>query len=264
MTLADAVIDVDLNVPGVRAFVTTRRGGVSTGPWSGGDGTGGLNLGLGSGDAPEAVRRNRDRIGTLLPAPPSWLQQVHGTRVVDAEAASTPVEADASTSVTPGTVCAVLIADCMPVLLASCDGRGVAAAHAGWRGLAGGIVQNTARALRARLGRPEAELVAYLGPAIGPAAFEVGPEVLEAMQARLPDAARAFTAAAPGKHRADLFALGKMALTQAGVTVVLGGGDCTYTDGARFYSFRRDRVTGRQAALIWLDLARRDAERRRV
>lgn len=264
MTLTGEVIEVDLHVPRVRALVTTRRGGCSTGAWAAADGSGGLNLGLGSGDAPEAVGLNRARLATLLPAAPAWLRQVHGTQVVEAEAGTSPVEADASTSVTPGTVCAVLSADCMPVLLASRDGRGVGAAHAGWRGLAGGIIQNTAHALRARLGQPGAELVAFLGPAIGPAAFEVGPEVLEAMLVRLPDAARAFVPANQGKYRADLFALGRMALAQAGVLFVYGGGDCTFTDPARFYSFRRDRVTGRQGAFIWIDGAPRGAEPQRV
>lgn len=255
MTLAREVIEVQMQVPGVRALVTTRRGGCSTGPWAAADGSGGLNLGLGSGDALENVQRNRDRLAVLLPASPAWLSQVHGTRVVEAEAGATVIEADASTSITPGAVCAVLMADCLPVLIASRNGHGVGAAHAGWRGLAGGVIQNTVQTLRARLENPESELVAYLGPAIGPDAFEVGPEVLDAMRARLPDAARAFTPSGEGKYRADLFALARMALAQVGVVSVSGGVDCTYTDRVRFYSFRRDRVTGRQAAFIWIDPA---------
>jgi YfiH family protein len=252
MTLVQNVIAVDLAVPGVCALVTTRRGGFSTGPWSAADGSGGLNLGLGSGDHAETVQRNRAALHALLPRPAAWLRQVHGTTVVEAEAVAAGAEADASTSLTPGVVCAVLVADCLPVLIASRDGRGVAAVHAGWRGLAGGVIQNAVQALRARLGEPEAELVAYLGPAIGPSAFEVGPEVLEKMEQRMPDAARAFVAAGSGKHHADLFTLGRIALAQVGVSQVTGGGDCTVADPARFYSYRRDRVTGRLAALIWI------------
>jgi hypothetical protein len=256
MSLANHVINVDLQCPGVRGFVTTRRGGVSTGPWAAANGAGGLNLGLGSGDAPEHVRLNRKRLSALLPSEPVWLRQVHGARVVDAESAAADAEADALTSMTPATVCAVLIADCMPVLLASRDGRGVAAAHAGWRGLAKGVIQRTVEALRGRLGHRDAELLAYLGPAIGPASFEVGPEILEAMQAQLPDAHRAFVQARPGKYRANLFELGRMALAQVGVQSVTGGDMCTFSDPERFYSFRRNRVTGRQAALVWIDLPR--------
>ncbi len=257
---APQVIDVDLSVPGVRALVTTRRGGYSTGVWAAADGSGGLNLGLGSGETADTVKRNRALLGAMLPSAPAWLRQVHGTNVIDAEAGAAPSEADASTSITPGAVCAVLIADCMPVLVASRDGRGVGAAHAGWRGLAGGVIQNMVEALRRRLGRPDADLVAYLGPAIGPRSFEVGPEVLEVMQSRLPDAARAFAPAAGGKFLADLFLLGKMALAQVGVHAVSGGGDCTYRDAERFYSFRRDRVTGRQAACIWIEGSHRGDE----
>jgi YfiH family protein len=141
----------------------------------------------------------------------------------------------------------------MPVLIASADGRGVGAAHAGWRGLAGGVIQSTVRALRDRLRHPDAKLFAYLGPAIGPAHFEVGREVLDAMRARLPDATAAFVDLGTGKYRADLFQLGKQALDQVGVTVIGGGTDCTFSEPARFFSYRRDRVTGRHAALVWID-----------
>lgn len=235
---------------GVAALVTTRAGGVSQGPWGAGDGTGGLNLGEGS-DAPAAVAANRARLRAVLPAEPRWLRQVHGTTVVDAASAPAGAIGDAAFATVPGVVCAVLVADCLPVLLADARGRGVAAAHAGWRGLAGGVIQDTVAALRAALGDPAAPLLAYLGPAIGPARFEVGPEVLQAMQDRLPDAAQAFLAHAPGKYRADLYALARQALGQAGVTHVHGGGFCTLGDPDRFYSFRRGSPTGRQAALIW-------------
>jgi hypothetical protein len=253
MNLRRSVIEADLPVDGVQGFVTTRAGGASDGPWGALDGAGGLNLGLGSGDAPETVLANRRRIEGLLPQTPRWLRQVHGATVVDAESIDDDaVEADASTSITPGVVCAVLTADCLPVLLASRDGGGVAGAHAGWRGLAGGVIQNTVQRLRQRLFDPAAALVAYLGPAIGPAHFEVGPEVLAAMRAQLPDAAAAFVALDNGKYRADLFKLARMALAQVGVDAVRGGVDCTFSDPVRFYSFRRDRVTGRHAAVVWI------------
>jgi YfiH family protein len=256
MSLLDHMLQPRLPIAGVESLVTTRTGGASTGAWGALDGSDGLNLGLGSGEAHDVVLANRERLNQLLPQAPRWLRQVHGSTVVEAESLDSLVEADASTSITPGVVCAVLIADCMPVLVASRDGRGVGAAHAGWRGLAAGVIQNTVRALRARLGDPQAPLVAYLGPAIGPAHFEVGGEVLDAMLAQLADARSAFVASGAGKYRADLFALGRMALAQIGVKVVGGGTDCTYSDPARFYSYRRDRVTGRHAALIWISRAR--------
>lgn len=236
----------------VRALITTRCGGVSQGPWGALNGAeGGMNLGRGSGEAAEIVDANRARLRGLLPQPPRWLHQVHGATVIDAaQASAESPRADAS--ITDGsTVCAVMVADCMPVLLASTCGRVVGVAHAGWRGLAAGVIQNTVAAMRAR--QPDAELIAYLGPAIGPSAFEVGGEVLDAMRARLPQADAAFKAAqSPGKYLADLFMLGRQALAQVGVTLVCGGGDCTFSDPQRFYSYRRDRVTGRHVALIWI------------
>jgi YfiH family protein len=237
----------------VQALITTRAGGHSQGPW-GAPGGGGMNLGAGSDD-PLAVARNRARLRALLPAEPCWLEQVHGAVVVDAAAlAGAPQRphADAAFTTAGGVVCCVLTADCLPVLLADAAGRGVAAAHAGWRGLAGGVIQNTVAALRHGLGEPDAQILAYLGPAIGPDHFVVGPEVLEAMQQRLPAAEQAFVPHGPGKYRADLFALAVQALAQAGVAGVYGGGLCTVGDAARFYSFRRESPTGRQAALIWL------------
>jgi YfiH family protein len=155
---------------------------------------------------------------------------------------------------TPGVVAAVLVADCLPVLLADVDGRCVGVAHAGWRGVAQGVIQATVRALRAELRDGDAELIAYLGPAIGPAHFEVGPDVLAAIGATLHGAAAAFRPRGD-KYMADLFALARLALGQAGVTRVHGGADCTFSAPDRFYSFRRDRVTGRHAALVWIDPA---------
>lgn len=244
----------------VRSVITTRAGGVSAGPYGAPpNGAGGMNLGFGSGDAPDAVRANRERLRKVLPAVPRWLKQVHGATVVTADDVTEPIEADAAVTATPGVVAVVMIADCMPVLLADAQGRCIGAAHAGWRGLAAGVIQATAAAMRSRLGDPEAELIAYLGPAIGPAHFEVGPEVLDAMRVTLPDAAAGFTRHGE-KFLADLFVLGRQALAQAGVGSVHGSLDCTYSDPARFYSFRRDRVTGRHAALLWLEQNRIGAD----
>jgi polyphenol oxidase len=153
-------------------------------------------------------------------------------------------------------VAVAMVADCMPVLFSDERGRCVGVAHAGWRGLAAGILQATARAMRARLSDPDARLLAYLGPALGPDHFEVGSDVLEAMTAGLTGAEAAFVAAGAGKYRADLFTLGRMALAEVRIDAVFGGGVCTYCDAARFYSHRRDRVTGRHAALIWIEPGR--------
>jgi YfiH family protein len=235
----------------VRALITTRAGGVSNGPWGAPGHDGGMNLGFGSGDAAQDVRANRARLRALLPSEPRWLKQVHGAKIVEAEGAADPPEADASTAIAPDVVCAVLVADCLPVLLAERQGRAVAAAHAGWRGIAAGVVQDCVHALRRRLDDPAAELIAYLGPAIGPEAFEVGGEVLEAMCTRLPKAGDTFRAIGGGKYLADLFALTRQALAQVDVLAIYGGTESTYADPSRFYSYRRDGVTGRHAALIW-------------
>jgi YfiH family protein len=239
--------------PGVRALITPRAGGVSQGSYGAG-GRGGLNLGFGCGDAAEAVAANRTILRRALPAEPAWLRQVHGATVVDAAVSGgEPPAADASFTDRRGVVAAVLMADCLPVLLADTAGRGVAVAHAGWRGLAAGAVQATVQALRRCLGSPAATLCAYLGPAIGPDHFEVGVDVRSAMCATLPGAEADFVAHAPGKYLADLYALARRALADAGVSEVYGGGLCTFCDVARFYSYRRDRVCGRHAALIWID-----------
>jgi len=251
--LPDAWLVPDWPAPSdVRAFVTTRAGGTSEGRWGLRDGTrGGMNLGLGSGEAAERVLANRAALRAWLPTEPSWLRQVHGNRVVEAPLAEPLVAADAAWTMHADVVCTVLVADCMPVFLCDAAGRGVAVAHAGWRGLAAGILQDTAAALRAALGEPAATLLAWCGPAIGPLHFEVGPEVRDAMRARLPDADVAFRRADGGKYFADLPALARQALTEAGVAEVAGTSACTYSDPARFYSYRRDGVTGRHAAVIW-------------
>ena len=238
----------------VRALITTRAGGTSAAPFDA-SGGGGLNLGFGSGDDLAAVAANRARLRAALPAMPAWLRQIHGARAVDAAdaaLASSPLEADAAFTDRPGVVAVAMMADCLPVLLADARGRGVAVAHAGWRGLVAGVIQASVRALRERVGDPSAGLIAYLGPAIGPDHFEVGSEVRDAACTSLAGAAAFFVPHGSGKYLADLFALGRLALAQVGVDAVFGGGICTYCDADRFYSHRRDRVTGRHAALIWL------------
>lgn len=229
---------------GVAALMTTRSGGCSTGPYSS------LNLGARCGDDPEAVRENRRRLETRLPAPPVWLRQVHGTNVADADdvrrGASEP-EADASVARERGTVCAVLVADCMPVLLVDDAASVVGAAHAGWRGLCAGVIEATVGAMQVEPGR----LLAWLGPAIGPGAYEVGGEVRDAFLERDASSASAFRVARPGHWLLDLYAAARRRLAACGVRRVYGGTCCTYSDATRFYSFRRERNTGRMAALIW-------------
>jgi len=242
----------DWDVPErVQGFVTTRPGGVSAGPF-GADNGGGMNIGLASGDEPETVSENRRRLRALLPAEPYWLRQVHGAQVVDAAKLNEPGGADASYTSAANVVCVVSVADCMPVFLADAGGRCVALAHAGWRGVAAGVIQQCVNAIRDELRDPHARVVAWLGPSIGPARFEVGIDVLAAMCATLPLAAEAFTAIGNGKFLASLPMLARQALTQVDVTDVSGGDLCTYSDATRFYSYRRDRITGRHAAVLWL------------
>jgi YfiH family protein len=240
----------------VGALATTRKGGVSAGPYDDGCGGGGLNLGLHVNDEPGAVRENRARLQALLPGRPAWISQVHGVDVVDAATVGPdqPVRVgDASIAAEPGLVCAILTADCLPVLFADLDGRVVGAAHAGWRGLAGGVLGTTIAAMRAA---GAGEITAWMGPAIGPTAFEVGLDVLDSFTAAMPnaDAGSCFAPypGRPGKYLADMFSLARMMLARDGVTRVSGGERCTATERDHFYSYRRDGVTGRQASLIWL------------
>ena len=228
----------------VYAVTTSRRGGVSTGPYAG------LNLGLGSGDDPDHVAENRRRLAETLalPGEPRWLRQVHGTRVVEADNDEPQPEADACIARGPGQVCAVLTADCLPVLLADLEGTTVAAVHAGWRGLAGGVLEATLDAMAIPSGR----VMAWLGPAIGPGVYEVGEEVRRAFVELDPGAGEAFRASREGRWLADLYWLGRRRLQARGLYGVFGGGLCTYTDTDRFYSYRRDGQSGRQATLIWL------------
>jgi YfiH family protein len=240
----------------IGALATTRTGGVSGRPYDDGRGGGGWNLGLHVGDDPAAVAENRARLQALVPGRPAWIAQVHGADVVDAATvgADQPVRTgDASIASAPGIVCAILTADCLPVLFADRAGKVVGAAHAGWRGLAGGVLGQTVAAMRAR---GADEITAWMGPAIGPRAFEVGQDVFDSFTAALPGHELGFAFAArpgyPGKYLADMFALARLVLARDGVTSVAGGTHCTATEVDRFYSYRRDGVTGRQASLIWI------------
>jgi hypothetical protein len=227
----------------VRAWVSERAGGASAGAY------GTLNLATHVGDAPERVAQNRARLVTAaaLPAAPVWLEQVHGATVLDLDRDAL-APADGAVTARPGVVCAVLTADCLPVLLADRAGRRVGVAHAGWRGLLNGVLPAAVRALRA----PPAELVAWLGPAISAAAYEVGADVRDAYLAKDPGAASCFAPNARGRWQADLFALARASLGGAGVTEVHGGGLCTFGEEKRFFSHRREAPCGRIATLVWL------------
>lgn len=273
---------------GVRALMTTRRGGVSVAPWES------LNLGVHVGDSTAAVLENRRRVREegKLPSEPVWLEQVHGTAVIKLDGshiasirpeasathavgvqAASPAQraqlisdpsalpvrprADAAVTSSAGVVCAIQVADCMPVLFAARDGSVVGAAHAGWRGLAGGVLEATVVAMNV----PASELLAWLGPAIGPHRFEVGDDVVQAFTIgagadRLAQTRAAFVRKSPGKWLCDLYALARLRLETIGISQVSGGGWCTVADAERFYSYRRDGQTGRMAALIWLDSSR--------
>jgi YfiH family protein len=229
----------------VKSIVTTRHGGVSQDPYAG------FNLADHVGDEPEAVSENRNRLRTELelPAEPVWLQQVHGTRVIDAGASPTDVECDGSIAFVPGVVCAVMTADCLPVLLTDMQGTRVAALHAGWRGLAAGIIERGIEALDISPG----QLLAYLGPAIGPDAFEVGGEVRRVFCDHSPEAATAFQPAGRDKWMADIYRLAHQRLNAKGLNKIYGGGRCTFREETDFFSYRRDKSCGRMASLIWID-----------
>jgi polyphenol oxidase len=236
--------------PAVRAVFTLRLGGVSSAPFAS------LNLGAHVGDDALAVAENRRRVAAELelPGEPLWLSQVHGATVLQADqlalgAPVAPPEADAALTRRPGRVLAVLVADCLPVLLARRDGAAVAVAHAGWRGLAAGVLEATIGALEG----PSDELVAWLGPVIGPAHYEVGEEVRSALCQRDAQARVAFAANARGRWQCDLQRLARQRLAALGLRSIHADARCTYEQNASFYSFRRDGVTGRMAALIWLE-----------
>lgn len=226
----------------VKTLVTTRSEGVSQGVYRG------LNLGDHVGDSWVDVAQNRTLVREALPSEPHWLKQVHGAAVAYADQLKELVEADAAVAMRTNTVCAVLTADCLPVLFCATDGSVVGAAHAGWRGLAAGVLEQTVEVMA----HPPTQIMAWLGPAIGPAAFEVGDEVRQVFVADMPQAVSAFQAGKPGKWLADIYQLARLRLERIGVEQIYGGDLCTYSDAARFYSYRRDGVTGRMGSLIWI------------
>jgi YfiH family protein len=232
--------------PGVHALQTTRLGGFSRSPYDC------LNLGLHVGDDLLAVAANRHVLNSLLPCEPVWLEQVHGTEVVQAESAGCRPLADACITRQKNAVCVVMTADCLPLLLCDQAGSVVGAAHAGWRGLAHGVIEATVAAM----GESGEYLMAWLGPAIGPQAFEVGGEVREAFLHHDPASAAAFTPShltgGGGKFLADIYQLARLRLQALGLTQIYGGGFCTYGDQERFFSYRRDGRTGRMATMIWM------------
>lgn len=228
---------------GVFSLMTTREGGVSCPPWDS------FNLGDHVGDDAALVVENRARLRVQLPAEPAWLKQIHSATVVDAS--SDDLTADASVTRQAGCVCAVLTADCLPVLFCDRSGRVVAAAHAGWRGLAQGVLEATVAAMQV----PPGEVLAWMGAAIGPDAFEVGDDVRQTFIQQHPEAAAAFVphpSGVPGKWLADIYQLARNRLNRVGVHAIYGGGRCTFNEAGHFYSYRREGVTGRMASLIWL------------
>lgn len=230
--------------PGVRAASTTRAGGASDGNWAS------LNLALHVQDDPAHVEANRERLVRALglPSEPVWLNQVHGTQVAMLQGGEAAPEADAAFTRVPGVVCTVMTADCLPVLFADIDGRAVAAAHAGWRGLASGVLEATLECFD-----DPSRVTAWLGPAIGPRAFQVGDAVREAFIAHDPAAKTAFEADDTGRWLADIYQLARQRLSAAGVGQTRGGGSCTFSEPERYFSYRRDRITGRMASLIWIE-----------
>lgn len=228
----------------VKALSTTRHGGTSAGPYAA------LNLGSHVGDDPQSVIANRALLGQHLPMEPLWLTQVHGTTVVNAACTCPHAEADASIARMANRICTIMTADCLPVLFCDTQGTAVGAAHAGWRGLNAGILEATVKAMQT----PPGEIMAWLGPAIGPDAFEVGSEVRTAFIAHDPAATSAFRPSThDGKWLADLYQLARQRLAACGVTQVYGGNRCTFTEEETFFSYRRDGTTGRMASLIWLE-----------
>lgn len=229
----------------IHACSTTRDGGVSLPPYDT------MNLGQHVGDDPQAVGANRERLAALanLPAPPLWLEQVHGTRVIDAMDWQPGIEADAIFSHQPGQVCTVMTADCLPVLFSNRRGTQVAAAHAGWRGLLNGVLENTA----ACFDGPRKDILAWLGPAIGPGQFEVGAEVYDAFISRQAQARQAFKKTDASHYLANIYLLARQRLAEIGITSIYGGNHCTVTEDNAFFSYRRDSITGRMASLIWIE-----------
>lgn len=227
----------------VKAMQTTRLGGSSAAPYDS------LNLGDHVGDAPLSVAHNRMLLNTLLPSEPVWLEQKHGTIVVNADSASCLPQADACIARHRAAVCVVMTADCLPVLLCDTQGSVVGVAHAGWKGLAAGVIEATVQAMDVA---PQ-NLIAWLGPAISQDAFEVGDEVRAAFVATQPQAAAAFISGQHSKWFADIYALARFRLGELGITNIYGGDYCTYRERERFFSYRRDGATGRMGTFIWLE-----------
>lgn len=241
----------------VKALQTTRSGGVSKAPYNS------LNLGAHVGDDPVAVARNRQLLSPFLPSEPVWVNQVHGVEVIDAATSTCLQNADASFTTKPNVVCVTMTADCLPVLLCDKQGTVVAAVHAGWRGLCDGVIEAAVNKMQVR----PADILVWLGPAIGPDAFEVGDDVRQQFMEKDVNAEGAFkpVAGVSGKWLCNMYALARQRLYAVGVTQIYGAGGhflddenhredfCTYTDAARFFSFRRDNITGRMASLIWLE-----------
>lgn len=232
----------------VHAVSTTRQGGASVEPYNG------FNLASHVGDEEQTVQLNRRLLhdALSLPSEPLWLEQVHGVEVVEADEQQGPCQADASMATQAGAVCTVMTADCLPVLICDRKGHGVASAHAGWRGLAGGVIEATAQKLCRQLACDGDDLLVWLGPAIGPQAFEVGAEVRETFLQINDAAEQAFVANRPGHWLADIYLLARQALQRVGIEAIYGGEHCTYNEADTFFSFRRETATGRMASLIWL------------
>lgn len=248
-SLHDELIQADWPAPdAVRAYTTTRMGGVSVGAFDS------WNLALHVQDHAAHVTQNRqilaDRLG--LQAQPWWLEQVHGTAILDIDEtknrSSSAFQADGSYTRLPNQVCVVMTADCLPVLLCNRSASEVAAVHAGWKGLAAGVLEAAVQKFRS----PASDIMAWLGPAIGPQSFEVGDEVRQAFVQQNQQTAQAFTKNPNGQYMADLYALARIRLSHCGVNAVYGGGECTYQQQHKYFSYRRDQQTGRMASLIWI------------
>jgi YfiH family protein len=237
----------------IKTMITNRHGGFSQPPFDS------LNLGSHVGDDPTTVKKNREALKIVLPNEPIWLNQVHGTQVIDADCRndwSDVPSADASVTSTPGKVLAIMTADCLPVLLASSDGKVVGAAHAGWRGLAAGVIEQTVALMRSKQtqqAQTQSDIIAYLGPAIGPHAFEVGSEVRDIFIAQNPASATCFEQLKEnGKYLADIYGLATLRLNALGVEQIQGGDECTLQN-PDYFSYRRDQQTGRMGSFIWIE-----------
>lgn len=243
--VTDIMLTPDWPAPlNVKAVSTTRQGGFSQAPFDS------MNVGTHVGDDASVVKKNRDQLKQLinLPNSPLWLEQVHGTDVIHASSWQKSSQADAIYSDQPNHVCAIMTADCLPVLFTDRQGKQVAAAHAGWRGLLNGVLENTV----SQFTGAREDILVWLGPAIGPTQFEVGQEVYAAFTAYSQDAMQAFKVSDQTHYLADIYLLAKQRLSALGITQIYGGDFCTVTEKQRFFSYRRDGITGRMVSLIWI------------